>query len=43
MESFQHIVTNNQSKIRIDKLLSDINPDISRSQIQSWITSNLSE
>lgn len=39
MESFQHIVTNDQVKTRIDKLLSDINPDISRSQIQSWITS----
>jgi len=41
MTSFHHTVTNEQAKTRIDKLLSDINPDISRSQIQSWITKDL--
>ncbi|WP_026906045.1 RluA family pseudouridine synthase [Paucisalibacillus globulus] len=39
--SLQHVVTENESKIRIDKLLSDINPDQSRSQIQGWITKKL--
>lgn len=37
MSSFTHIVTSEQSKQRIDKLLADINPERSRSQIQSWI------
>ncbi|MFD1849127.1 RluA family pseudouridine synthase [Oceanobacillus bengalensis] len=40
MSSYQHIVTEEQVKTRVDKILSDINPDISRSQIQSWITDN---
>lgn len=36
--SFQtHTVTPEQNQIRIDKLLSEINPDRSRSQIQTWI------
>ncbi|RLL45253.1 RluA family pseudouridine synthase [Oceanobacillus piezotolerans] len=38
MSTFQHIVTEEQAKARVDKLLSDINPEISRSQIQSWIS-----
>ncbi|AIF43828.1 RluA family pseudouridine synthase [Virgibacillus sp. SK37] len=41
MNIFDHSVTSEQTKTRIDKLLSDINPDISRSQIQLWISSNL--
>lgn len=37
MSSFNHIVTDEQNKTRVDKLLTDINPERSRSQIQSWI------
>jgi 23S rRNA pseudouridine1911/1915/1917 synthase len=36
--TIQHVVTNEESKSRIDKLLADINPDQSRSQVQGWIT-----
>ncbi|MFD1038060.1 RluA family pseudouridine synthase [Virgibacillus byunsanensis] len=34
----EHIVTTDENKKRIDKLLSEINPEASRSQIQTWIT-----
>ncbi|WP_405102333.1 RluA family pseudouridine synthase [Oceanobacillus sp. FSL H7-0719] len=37
MSSFYQKVTEEQNKQRIDKLLAEINPDISRSQIQTWI------
>ncbi|WP_042144971.1 RluA family pseudouridine synthase [Paucisalibacillus sp. EB02] len=39
--SLQHVVTENENKLRIDKLLADINPEQSRSQIQGWITKGL--
>ncbi|MEC5422767.1 RluA family pseudouridine synthase [Virgibacillus sp. C22-A2] len=41
MTSFQHTVTEEQEKMRLDKLLTQINPDCSRSQVQSWITKEL--
>lgn len=41
MTLFHHTVTDEQAKIRIDKLLADVNEGISRSQIQSWVTRNL--
>lgn len=37
MSSFIHIVTKEQHKRRIDKLLTELNPDRSRSAIQTWI------
>lgn len=37
MTSNYHKVTNEQAHMRIDKLLADMNRDISRSQIQSWL------
>ncbi|MHA6251364.1 RluA family pseudouridine synthase [Oceanobacillus sp. CAU 1775] len=37
MSSFNHIVTDEEKKQRIDKLLTELNPDLSRSQIQTWI------
>src|SRR5690625_1986531 len=37
MNSFQYIVTKNDVSTRIDKVLVDRNPSVSRSQIQSWI------
>ncbi|OZU90392.1 RluA family pseudouridine synthase [Virgibacillus indicus] len=37
MTSFHHIVTEEQTKTRLDKLLTEINPDRSRSQVQGWI------
>ncbi|GGA84057.1 RluA family pseudouridine synthase [Ornithinibacillus halotolerans] len=37
----QHIVTETEGKKRVDKLLSDINQETSRSQVQGWITKNL--
>jgi 23S rRNA pseudouridine1911/1915/1917 synthase len=36
--SFQHTVTDTENKMRIDKLMAEINPDQSRSQVQGWIT-----
>ncbi|WP_330948423.1 RluA family pseudouridine synthase [Virgibacillus sp. MG-45] len=36
--SFQHVVADTEAKTRIDKLMSSINPEISRSQIKDWIT-----
>ncbi|WP_010649435.1 RluA family pseudouridine synthase [Oceanobacillus massiliensis] len=36
--NFQHEVTEEQNKMRLDKVLSEINPDRSRSQIQNWIS-----
>lgn len=38
MSSFNHIVTEEQNKTRIDKLLAEMNPDRSRSQVQTWIS-----
>ncbi|WP_249869853.1 RluA family pseudouridine synthase [Oceanobacillus saliphilus] len=38
MTYFNHVVTEEQNKTRLDKLLSEINPDRSRSQIQTWIS-----
>lgn len=38
MTSFYHTVTEEQEKIRLDKLLTELNPDRSRSQVQHWIT-----
>lgn len=37
MTENQHIVTESENKMRIDKLLTQIVPDVSRSQVQSWI------
>ena len=37
MSSFNHIVTEEQNKERIDKLLAEINSDYSRAQVQTWI------
>ncbi|WP_163970730.1 RluA family pseudouridine synthase [Oceanobacillus halotolerans] len=37
MTTQQHVVTEPENNIRIDKLLSTIIPETSRSQIQSWI------
>lgn len=39
--SLQHVVTEKENKLRIDKLLADINPEQSRSQVQGWITKGL--
>lgn len=38
MTYFQHVVTEEQNKKRVDKLLAEMNPDRSRSQIQTWIS-----
>ncbi|GAB3067840.1 RluA family pseudouridine synthase [Virgibacillus ainsalahensis] len=38
MSVFHHTVTEEQAKQRIDKLLTAINPETSRSQAQLWIT-----
>lgn len=38
MTHFQHEVTEEQNKLRVDKLLAEINPERSRSQIQTWIS-----
>ncbi|MBP1968177.1 23S rRNA pseudouridine1911/1915/1917 synthase [Virgibacillus natechei] len=38
MNTFNHRVTEEQARQRIDKLLAVLNPEISRSQVQSWIT-----
>ncbi|WP_010096756.1 RluA family pseudouridine synthase [Ornithinibacillus scapharcae] len=37
----QHVVTDTQNKMRLDKLLAEVNPEQSRSQVQGWITSGL--
>lgn len=37
MSSFNHTVTEEQAKQRLDKLLTELNGDLSRSQIQTWI------
>ncbi|WP_188454466.1 RluA family pseudouridine synthase [Virgibacillus oceani] len=37
MTEQQYEVKSEQNKIRIDKLLAEINPDTSRSQVQTWI------
>jgi 23S rRNA pseudouridine1911/1915/1917 synthase len=39
--TFQHVVTELEKRMRLDKLLSEINPDQSRSQVQGWITKDL--
>ncbi|TXL67613.1 RluA family pseudouridine synthase [Cerasibacillus terrae] len=36
-----HLVTNQEENIRIDKLLTSLQPDRSRSEIQTWIKSHL--
>lgn len=41
MTNQQHVVTETENKTRVDKLLSDIITDTSRSQIQSWIAKEL--
>lgn len=38
MTLFYHTVTEEQGKTRLDKLLVELNPDRSRSQVQLWIT-----
>lgn len=38
MSSFKHTVTSEQNKMRIDKLLTALNEERSRSQIQLWIS-----
>ncbi|WP_156290411.1 RluA family pseudouridine synthase [Oceanobacillus salinisoli] len=37
MSAFQHVVTAEQEKQRIDKILSELNAENSRSQVQTWI------
>ncbi len=37
MSKLEHTVAAEQAGLRIDKLLSDIQEDVSRSQAQSWI------
>ncbi|GGJ43517.1 RluA family pseudouridine synthase [Virgibacillus salexigens] len=37
MTTFEHTVTEEQHRTRIDKVLADLNKDISRSQVQTWI------
>ncbi|WP_068672460.1 RluA family pseudouridine synthase [Oceanobacillus sp. Castelsardo] len=39
MSSFQHTITEEQAKKRIDKILSELNAENSRSQVQAWIQS----
>ncbi|WP_174613179.1 RluA family pseudouridine synthase [Virgibacillus ihumii] len=41
MTEQQHIVTGSENKMRVDKLLAEINTDASRSQVQSWIADGL--
>jgi 23S rRNA pseudouridine1911/1915/1917 synthase len=41
MSVFHHKVTKEQAKTRLDKLLTDINSESSRSQVQDWITKGL--
>ncbi|WP_077309720.1 RluA family pseudouridine synthase [Terribacillus halophilus] len=41
MSQFEHTVAAEQAGLRIDKLLSDIQEDVSRSQAQSWIKEDL--
>lgn len=41
MSLFQHEVIASEASTRLDKLLSEINPDSSRSQVQSWISKGL--
>lgn len=41
MTEKQHVVEVEQNKVRIDKLMADINPDNSRSQVQTWINEGL--
>ncbi|MGJ9460618.1 RluA family pseudouridine synthase [Oceanobacillus sp. CF4.6] len=40
MTYFKHDVTEEQNKTRLDKVLAEINPERSRSQIQTWISKN---
>ena len=39
--TLQHIVTNSESNMRIDKLLTKVNDNCSRSQVQTWINQEL--
>jgi 23S rRNA pseudouridine1911/1915/1917 synthase len=41
MSQYEHTVAVEQAGLRIDKLLSDIQEDVSRSQAQSWIKEDL--
>lgn len=41
MTSFQHVVSETEINKRIDKLLTEKNPNVSRSQIQTWINEQL--
>ena len=41
MSLFEHIVTEEQHNMRVDKILTSLNEDRSRSQIQSWIADDL--
>ncbi|WP_449353973.1 RluA family pseudouridine synthase [Virgibacillus natechei] len=41
MTSFNHTVTEAQAKQRIDKVLAALNPEKSRSQVQSWIAKDV--
>src|SRR5690554_4130823 len=36
-----YVVNNDQHKMRLDKLLAEINPDNSRTQVKSWIDKEL--
>ncbi|MFC3040261.1 RluA family pseudouridine synthase [Virgibacillus xinjiangensis] len=38
MSSFSHLVTENQANQRLDKLLTELNQENSRSQVQTWIS-----
>ncbi|MFD2044029.1 RluA family pseudouridine synthase [Ornithinibacillus salinisoli] len=39
--TLEHVVTESEAKTRIDKLMAMINPDKSRSQVQSWINEDM--
>src|SRR5690625_7621360 len=41
MSVFHHKVTKEQANTRLDKLLTDINPEHSRSEVQAWIANGL--
>ena len=37
MQKVEHIVLENEKSERIDKVISNLNPDWSRTQVQQWI------
>ncbi|MGX9932188.1 RluA family pseudouridine synthase [Virgibacillus salarius] len=41
MKPLEHTITEEQHRVRIDKVLADLNKDMSRSQVQTWITQQL--